>query len=67
MLGLPVLEPFAAADIVKTAMKERLFINAAGANTLRFVPPLILTAEEGRRGLALLRSATEEAFEAQLT
>jgi predicted acetylornithine/succinylornithine family transaminase len=67
MLGLPVLEPFVAADIVKTAMKERLFINAAGANTLRFVPPLILTAEEGRRGLALLRSATEEAFEAQLT
>jgi len=59
MLGLPVLEPFAAADIVKAAMAQRLFVNAAGANTLRFVPPLILTPEEARTGLARLRAATE--------
>jgi predicted acetylornithine/succinylornithine family transaminase len=59
MLGLPVLEPFSAADIVKAAMKEHLFVNAAGANTLRFVPPLIVTSDEIHTGLARLCAATQ--------
>jgi acetylornithine/succinyldiaminopimelate/putrescine aminotransferase len=57
MLGLPVREPYAAADFVKYALDRGLFINAAGQNTLRFVPPLIISADEVRDGAQRLRLA----------
>jgi acetylornithine/N-succinyldiaminopimelate aminotransferase len=57
MLGLPVLEPFAAQDVVDAALAERLLVNAAGSNTLRFVPPLIIGEEELREALRRLRRA----------
>ncbi len=43
MLGLPVREPYAAKDFVGRGLDHGVFLNAAGRNTLRFVPPLILT------------------------
>lgn len=57
MLGLPVIEPFAAKDIVDAALAERLLVNAAGSNTLRFVPPLIINEDDLREGLRRLRHA----------
>jgi predicted acetylornithine/succinylornithine family transaminase len=55
MLGLPVNEPHAAAGFVTPALDEGLLINAAGRNTLRFVPPLIITADEIRDATGRLR------------
>jgi len=44
MLGLPVREPHSAKAIADGARtRERLLINAAGNNTLRFVPPLVIS------------------------
>jgi predicted acetylornithine/succinylornithine family transaminase len=55
MLGLPIREPFQAREISAAAReREHLLVNAAGRNTLRFVPPLILSVDEARDGLARL-------------
>ncbi len=56
MLGLPVREEYKAADFVPRALDFGLMINAAGRNTLRFVPPLIITAEETREAMQRLRA-----------
>jgi predicted acetylornithine/succinylornithine family transaminase len=56
MLGLPVREPVKAADFVPRALDFGLIINAAGRNTLRFVPPLIITAEETHEAMQRLRA-----------
>ena len=55
MLGLPVREPLKAADFIPHGLDNGVFINAAGRNTLRFVPPLILSAEEVRTAAQRLR------------
>jgi acetylornithine/N-succinyldiaminopimelate aminotransferase len=47
MLGLPVCATHPAKAFVEDARdREHLLLNAAGENTLRFVPPLILTADQ---------------------
>ncbi len=47
MLGLPVREPNSAKTIVERArVEQRLLLNAAGENTLRFVPPLVIRADQ---------------------
>jgi acetylornithine/N-succinyldiaminopimelate aminotransferase len=55
MLGLPVRDPVKASDFVPRAFDFGLVINAAGRNTLRFIPPLIITAEQMREAVAKLR------------
>ncbi len=57
MLGLPVRDAFKAADFIPHGLDRGLFLNAAGRNTLRFVPPLILSADEVRIGAQRLREA----------
>ena len=56
MLGLPVREPAKASEFVGRALDFGLMINAAGRNTLRFVPPLIITADETREAMQRLRA-----------
>ena len=56
MLGLPVRDGYVAADFVARGLDHGLFINAAGRNTLRFVPPLIISADEVRDGAVRLRA-----------
>jgi predicted acetylornithine/succinylornithine family transaminase len=56
MLGLPVRDAYKAADFVPRALDFGLIINAAGRNTLRFVPPLIITADETREAIQRLRA-----------
>ncbi|MBV8152593.1 MAG: aspartate aminotransferase family protein [Candidatus Eremiobacteraeota bacterium] len=57
MLGLPVKEPHLAKDLVAAALAECLLINAAGRNTIRLVPPLIIGEPELREALRRLRRA----------
>lgn len=57
MLGLPVRAAHQAAAFVTPALEGGLLINAAGRNTLRFVPPLIITRDEIRDAMMRLRSA----------
>ncbi len=56
MLGLPVREGYAAADFVARGLDHGVFLNAAGRNTLRFVPPLIISADEVRDASVRLRA-----------
>ncbi|MFN2460118.1 MAG: aspartate aminotransferase family protein [Candidatus Velthaea sp.] len=57
MLGLPVNAPVQASAFVTPALERGLLINAAGRNTLRFVPPLVITPDEVREAMVLLRAA----------
>ncbi len=60
MLGLPVREPFEAKSFMDAARREKkLLINAAGGNTIRIIPPLIVSAEQIEDGLRRLRAATQ--------
>jgi len=48
---------------VITAARERgLLIISAGTNTLRFVPPLVITEEEIDKGMAILEEAMSVVF-----
>ncbi len=49
---------FDAGDIVKKCMERGILINYTNGNTLRFIPPLILTADE----VDVLTNALEEIF-----
>jgi len=55
MLGLPVRDGYDASSFVTPALDYGLLINAAGRNTLRFVPPLIITLDEVRDAVQRLR------------
>jgi len=59
MLGLPVREPRKAADFVPRAFDFGLIINAAGRNTLRFIPPLIITSDQTLEAMVKLRATIE--------
>ncbi|HXP93909.1 MAG TPA: aspartate aminotransferase family protein [Candidatus Binatia bacterium] len=52
MLGLPVKAPEQAQAFVDLARDRYLLINAAGHNTLRFIPPLIITEEHIAEGFS---------------
>jgi predicted acetylornithine/succinylornithine family transaminase len=55
MLGLPICTPYQARDISAAAReREFLLVNAAGRNTIRLVPPLVLSLEQASDGLARL-------------
>jgi acetylornithine/N-succinyldiaminopimelate aminotransferase len=54
LAGLPVREPLRAADVVTAARERGLIVGTAGGNTLRWAPPLIISAAELERALTLL-------------
>ena len=60
MLGLPVRAPYEAKNFVPASLLQKLLINAAGRNTLRFIPPLIITEDEVLDALARLRVAVTQ-------
>jgi predicted acetylornithine/succinylornithine family transaminase len=64
MLGLPVREGYAAKDFVARGLDHGVFLNGAGRNTLRFVPPLILSADEARDAAVRLRATIEATLRA---
>jgi len=57
MLGLPVNEPYKNSDFVAAGLDNGIFLNGAGSNTMRFIPPLIITADEVREAAVRFRAA----------
>jgi predicted acetylornithine/succinylornithine family transaminase len=56
MLGLPVRDPYLAKTFADVALRqEKLILNAAGDNTLRIVPPLVISEEQADDGLRRLQ------------
>lgn len=55
MLGIKAAVP--SANLLKAIRAERLLAVPAGENVIRLLPPLIVTAEEAREGLARLERA----------
>lgn len=53
MIGVDITP--AAADVQKRCLEEGLCISTAGVNTLRFLPPLVITDEEINTGLSVLK------------
>ena len=45
-----------AADFVPRGLDFGIIINAAGRNTLRFIPPLIISVEEVHEAIKRLRA-----------
>jgi predicted acetylornithine/succinylornithine family transaminase len=64
MLGLPVREGHKAADFVARGLDFGIFLNAAGRNTLRFVPPLIINADEVHEASQRLRATIAATLDA---
>ena len=64
MLGLPVRDTHKAADFVPHGLDFGLIINAAGRNTLRFIPPLIISPDEIRDAMGRLRATIEATLSA---
>jgi acetylornithine/succinyldiaminopimelate/putrescine aminotransferase len=60
MLGLPVKEPEQAQAFVDESRDRFLLINAAGHNTLRFIPPLIITEEHIAEGFSRIRKGVAQ-------
>jgi acetylornithine/N-succinyldiaminopimelate aminotransferase len=56
-LELQANSPISAGDVVKAAMAQGLLLVPAGPKVVRFVPPLIVTAEEIDRALLLVDTA----------
>jgi acetylornithine/N-succinyldiaminopimelate aminotransferase len=56
MLGLPVRAGYTAAGFVPRALDFGLIVNAAGRNTLRFIPPLIISPSEVHEAMERLRA-----------
>jgi acetylornithine/succinyldiaminopimelate/putrescine aminotransferase len=56
MLALPVREGRKAADFVPRGLDFGVVLNSAGRNTLRFIPPLIISPEEVHDGMERLRA-----------
>ena len=58
LAGLPVKDPLDAATLVTHAREQsHVLLNKAGNNTLRFAPPLIVSAEQIASGMSALRKA----------
>ena len=61
MQGLEFTSP--VGPIVKRALEKGLVIISAGANTLRFIPPLVIEREHVDEMIAVLSSVIEEVTE----
>lgn len=57
MIGVDVEQT--AAQVQKACLETGLCISTAGANTLRFLPPLVITQEEIKQGLEILKKILE--------
>jgi acetylornithine/N-succinyldiaminopimelate aminotransferase len=58
--GLEYREP--VADIIKKALEKGLVLINAGANVLRFIPPLIITKEQIDEMMAILENIMSELY-----
>jgi predicted acetylornithine/succinylornithine family transaminase len=61
MIGLETAGPIARETVAIARDRHRLLVNATGESTLRFVPPLVISAEEVETALERLGLALAEA------
>ncbi|WP_456383146.1 acetylornithine/succinylornithine family transaminase [Persephonella sp.] len=59
MIGSPLPEDIKAGDIAKKALENGLVVGTAGGNTLRFVPPLIITRDQIDEALEILAKVVQ--------
>ncbi|WP_456392190.1 aspartate aminotransferase family protein [Persephonella sp.] len=59
MLGSPLPEDIKAGGIAKKALENGLVVGTAGGNTLRFVPPLIITRDQIDEALEILAKVVQ--------
>ncbi len=52
--------PGHASDLVKALRRHGLLACSAGSDVVRFLPPFVVSAEDVRRGLVLIRDALDE-------
>ena len=57
MIGIDIAQ--SSGEVQKKCLENGLCISTAGANTCRFLPPLILTKKEADEGLAIFKSVLE--------
>ncbi len=57
MIGLDIEQ--SAGDVQKECLSKGLCISTAGINTVRFLPPLVITLTEIKKGLEIFKSALE--------
>jgi len=64
LLGIKAKIP--AGDLVTGLRNEKMLAVPAGDNVVRLLPPLVVTAEEAREGLARIERAAEALTAEQL-
>ncbi len=57
MIGLDIEQ--SASDVQKKCLESGLCISTAGANTARFLPPLVITDNEIQKGLIIFKTVLE--------
>lgn len=62
MLGIVLDRP--AADVVKACLDKGLLLTVAGGNTVRFVPPLVVTQQEIDQAVEIVAEVLQEQEEA---
>ncbi len=60
LVGAQCIDKQHATDLVALARRQGLLINSAGGDTLRFVPPLVVTDDDVEDALHRLRQALED-------
>lgn len=60
MIGTEIAGTIKPFDVEKRCLEKGLCVSTAGANVIRFLPPLTITDEEMDAGLAIFRSVLEE-------
>lgn len=60
MIGTEIAGKIKPFDVEKRCLENGLCVSTAGANVIRFLPPLTITDEEMDAGLAIFRSVLEE-------
>lgn len=60
MIGTEIAGTIKPFDVDKRCLEKGLCVSTAGANVIRFLPPLTITDEEMVAGLAIFRSVLEE-------
>jgi len=58
MIGVTTV--FDIKDLLSTLQKNGFMATQAGADTLRLTPPLIMTEDQAREGLAIIKKTLEE-------
>lgn len=60
MIGTEIAGTIKPFDVEKRCLEKGLCVSTAGANVIRFLPPLTITDEEMDAGLAIFRSVLKE-------